>query len=170
MFGWPSKGSNQPDIINFVNDSVVAAIQTLYDEVSEVFPGSYMNIGGDEVNLGYVDGLPEAQAAIKALGLKSSYDLYRRFIVQMQTFATKRGRKLVVWEGFGPIQGQTGRAAKANSTVVIPTDNIIISTSLSTHHPFLEHTNSHPSPCSSPPHSTFRCVLLPTARAGCRWL
>jgi N-acetyl-beta-hexosaminidase len=135
VFGWPSKGSNQPDIINFVNDSVVAAIQTLYDEVSEVFPGSYMNIGGDEVNLGYVDGLPEAQAAIKALGLKSSYDLYRRFIVQMQTFATKRGRKLVVWEGFGPIQGQTGRAAKANSTVVIPTDNIIISTSLSTHPP-----------------------------------
>jgi len=125
-FGWPSREGHQPGIVNFVNDTVVAAVQTLFDEVSAVFPGSYVHIGGDEVAFNTLDGLPEVQAAAKTLGLNSSYDLYRRFIAQMQSYAAKSGRELLVWEGFGPAKGQTGRAAKAPSTVDIPTNGITV--------------------------------------------
>lgn len=106
---------------------MLAALQTIFDEICDVFPGSYVHIGGDEVSFPAIDAIPEAQAEIKRLGLNSSYDLYRRFITQMQDYAKGKGRELMVWEGFGPIQGQTGRAAKAPSSVKIPTDGLVVS-------------------------------------------
>jgi N-acetyl-beta-hexosaminidase len=54
-------------------------------------------MGGDEVNLKALEGLPEIQAAAKKLGGNaSSYDLYRSFIAEMHAYANASGRELIV--------------------------------------------------------------------------
>ena len=56
--------------------------------------------------------LPEIKAAAKKLGPNATgYDLYRKFIVDMHSYAAKAGKELMVWEGFAPKGGQTGRSA-----------------------------------------------------------
>jgi N-acetyl-beta-hexosaminidase len=76
VFAFPS--SPHTGIIWFTNASVIAAVQTIFDEISQVFPSPYVHCGGDEVNFGALEKLPEITAAIKELGLKSTTDLYRR--------------------------------------------------------------------------------------------
>ena len=81
---------------------------------------------GDEVNLGSIASLPEIKAAASKIGPNATgYDCYRQFIAEMHAYAKKAGRELVVWEGFAPAEGQTGRSAHPESSVEIPTDVIV---------------------------------------------
>ena len=44
----------------------------------------------------------------------------------MHKYANESNRELVVWEGFGPAKGQTGRSAHPPSAVEIPTDGLLV--------------------------------------------
>lgn len=123
VFGFASKPAL--GIINFVNETTIAAIETLLDEIAAVFPSPIAHTGGDEVSLSELDDLPEIQAAISAHHVNNSYDLYRMFIARMHSYASSRNRTLHVWEGFAPQGGQTGRSAHPASSVVIPTDVVV---------------------------------------------
>ena len=120
VFGFRSLGAKQVGICDFGSDAVIAAIQTIFDEIAAVFPSSFVHCGGDEVSLPRVEGLPEVQAAIQRLGLNSTTDLYRRFISRMDAYAALNNRTLIVWEGFAPAAGQTGRATHPPSAVPVP--------------------------------------------------
>ena len=41
-------------------------------------------------------------------------------------YAVKNNRELIVWEGFAPQQGQTGRSSHPASSVAIPTQGITV--------------------------------------------
>ncbi len=91
--------------INFVNPAVLRAVDMLIGEMCEVFHSSpYFHMGGDEADISLADQHPDFQAAFKELGLpdKSQQELYRRFLNQVNAMVKKRGKKLIVWEGFGP--------------------------------------------------------------------
>ena len=86
----------------------------------------YVMMGGDEVPLASIAALPEIKAAASKLGANATgYDCYRQFIAEMHAFAAKAHRELVVWEGFAPADGQTGRSAHPASAVEIPKDVIV---------------------------------------------
>jgi hexosaminidase len=90
--------------INFVNPAVLQAVDTLIGEMCDVFHSSpYFHMGGDEADISLADQHPDFQAAFKELGLpdKSQQELYRRFLNQVNAMVKKRGKKLIVWEGFG---------------------------------------------------------------------
>ncbi len=90
--------------INFVNEKVLRAVDTLIGEMCEVFHSSpYFHMGGDEADIALADQHPDFQAAFKKLGLppKSQQELFRRFIGQVDEMVKRRGKKLIVWEGFG---------------------------------------------------------------------
>ena len=53
-------------------------------------------MGGDEVNLGSIANLPEVVAAVKRKGVADVADLYRLFIVEMNTFARGLNKTLQV--------------------------------------------------------------------------
>ena len=126
VFGFKSRGSKQLGIVNFADPAVVVALQTIFDEIHAVFPSGYVMMGGDEVNLGSIQDLPEIKAAAAKLGANATgYDLYRQFIVKMHAYANRTGRELMAWEGFAPATGQTGRSAHPPSAVAIPTDVIV---------------------------------------------
>lgn len=47
-------------------------------------------------------------------------------ITTLARYAAKNNRELIVWEGFAPQQGQTGRSSHPASTVSIPTSGIVV--------------------------------------------
>jgi hypothetical protein len=108
-----------------VSNGTLQALQTIFNEIQAVFPSPYIHCGGDEVSFPTLARLPEVQAAIKAEGLSSVTDIYRNFIAEMDAYAKSIGKTLIVWEGFAPKGGQTGRSAHPASNVTISTDVIV---------------------------------------------
>lgn len=86
-----------PYIIN-PSDSSVAFMQNVLAEVMELFPSPWIHIGGDEAVKDQWKASPEIQARIKSLGLKDEHELQSWFIRQMDTFLSKRGRRLIGWD------------------------------------------------------------------------
>lgn len=98
--------------IAFAKPEVLAAVDTLLGELLEVFPSTpYLHVGGDEADLEHVHENPAFVAAFAREGVANAQQLYRRFLCQLRERVVARGRKMLVWEGFGPEGG-----------VAIPTD------------------------------------------------
>eukprot|EP00041_Stephanoeca_diplocostata_P025954 m.692170 g.692170 ORF g.692170 m.692170 type:complete len:696 (+) comp22859_c0_seq13:228-2315(+) len=114
-------------IIDLTSAAVIGRVQTIYDEIAAVFPSPFVHIGGDEVNFGALERVPEVQDFIKSKNYSSVTDVYRNFIAEMDAYATARGRTLHVWEGFAPSSGQSGRSTQPASNVSInPTSGITV--------------------------------------------
>ncbi len=90
--------------VNFANTEVMKALETMVGEMCEVFKSSpYFHIGGDEADIANVAQHPDFQKLIAEYGLTKNpeQELYRRFLGQMNEIVKKRGKKMIVWEGFG---------------------------------------------------------------------
>ena len=89
--------------INYANGDVIKAVDTLVGEICDVFRATpYFHIGGDEADVAFAHQHPEFKAAFKkyALGAKGQWQLYRHFLIQMNKIVRKRGKRMIVWEGF----------------------------------------------------------------------
>lgn len=79
-------------------DSVVAFFQDVLTEVLELFPGSFIHIGGDEVPKEQWRASAAVQRRITDLGLRDEAHMQSWFIHQMDAFLTAKGRRLVGWD------------------------------------------------------------------------
>ena len=89
--------------INFADPKVLKAVETIVGEMCDVFKSSpYFHIGGDEADFAFAHQHPDFQAAFKRfdLGDKGQWQLYRRFLLQMNEIVKRRGKRMIVWEGF----------------------------------------------------------------------
>ncbi len=87
--------------INFASPRVVAAMETLVDEMLAIFASSpWFHIGGDEADLAHVHENQDFQKAMKREKVGDVHELYCRFLQHMNDFVKKRGRRTLVWEGF----------------------------------------------------------------------
>jgi hexosaminidase len=120
-----------PFIIN-PTDANVAFMQDVLSEVLDLFPSPWIHIGGDEAIKDQWKANPAIQARIKELGLKDEHEMQSWFIRQMDTFLTKKGRRMIGWDEIlegGLAEGATVMswrgtaggiaAAKANHDVVM---------------------------------------------------
>ncbi|MFZ4507012.1 MAG: family 20 glycosylhydrolase [Fimbriimonas sp.] len=110
--------------INFANPKVLEAVDTLVGEVCDVFSSSpYFHMGGDEADITYADQHPDFQAAFREHGLPngSQQEIFRRFLTQVNEMAKKRGKKLIVWEGFGRDPGS--KFPIPSDVLVMPFEN-----------------------------------------------
>jgi len=85
------------DILN-AELSTVQFMQNVLSEVLEIFPSRYIHIGGDEADKAKWKVNPRIQARIKELGLADEHELQSWFVRQMDTFLTKRNRRLIGWD------------------------------------------------------------------------
>jgi hexosaminidase len=81
-----------------VDPPVFVFLDKVLAEVTELFPGPYVGIGGDEVPLDLWKASPRVQARMKALGIGDEAALQNWFIRQVDQSLRKRGRRLVGWE------------------------------------------------------------------------
>jgi len=81
-----------------VDDATFAFLENVLREVMDIFPGSYIHIGGDEAIKHHWKRSPSAQAKIRELGLADEGALQSWFIRRVAQFLTANNRKLIGWD------------------------------------------------------------------------
>lgn len=79
-------------------DSVFDFMENVLTEVIELFPGTYIHVGGDECPKVAWKKCPVCQTRIKELGLKDEFELQSYFIKRIEKFLTQHNRKLIGWD------------------------------------------------------------------------
>ncbi|KQN94113.1 beta-hexosaminidase [Sphingomonas sp. Leaf231] len=103
----------------------IAFVKEVLDELTDVFPGTYVHLGGDEAVKDQWQRSPQVQAQITSLGLKDENALQGWMIDQFGEYLQSRGRRLIGWdeilEGGLPAsasimswRGEQGAVAAAN--------------------------------------------------------
>lgn len=80
------------------NEATYRMVEKILAEVSEMFPGPYLHIGGDEASKFGWKQCDLCQARMKAEGLKDERELQSYFIRRVGKFIESRGRKFVGWD------------------------------------------------------------------------
>ncbi len=74
-----------------VNDSTLALMKDLYNEVAPIFPSQYFHIGCDEVNWG------AGELSKKALETKSKSQIWSEYVNKLNGFINTIGKKTIIW-------------------------------------------------------------------------
>jgi hexosaminidase len=80
------------------DEKVFRFLEDVLTEVLELFPSTFIHIGGDEAAKRQWDESPDIQALMKAAGVKDSHEMQSYFIRHFDTFLAKRGRRLIGWD------------------------------------------------------------------------
>jgi len=79
-------------------DEVFYFLEDVLTEVMELFPGTYIHIGGDECPKTSWKKCSACQSRIQSEGLKDEYELQSYFITRIEKFINSKGRKLIGWD------------------------------------------------------------------------
>lgn len=86
------------DIFCVGKDEVIAFLQNVLSEVLELFPSTFIHIGGDEAPKARWKNCPACQARIRSESLLDEHALQSWFVGQIDSWLTERGRRLVGWD------------------------------------------------------------------------
>lgn len=103
-----SDGQEAPDsyhsVQGYPNNALNPAVPGTYeflenvlDEMVELFPSSYLHIGGDEVANGSWLASPLAKALMEKEGISGTFALQSYFLKRVKDMLSARGRKLAGW-------------------------------------------------------------------------
>jgi hexosaminidase len=131
----PGDYSPNLDIFCAGNDSTFRFIEDVLSEVIELFPSSYIHIGGDEAKKTRWQECPKCQARMKSEGLKNEKELQSWFIKKVEKFLQTKNKKLIGWDeilegGLAPeatvmswrgIDGGISAARQGHDVIMTPT-------------------------------------------------
>ena len=80
------------------NDSTFTFMQDVLTEIMEIFPSTYVHIGGDEADKRNWKQCSKCQKRIKENKLKDEDELQSYAITRMEKFISSKGRKLLGWD------------------------------------------------------------------------
>ena len=95
------------------NDGTFTFLEGILTEVLELFPGSYIHIGGDECPKTRWQQCPKCQARIRAEHLADEFELQSYFIKRIECFLLANGRRLIGWDEI--LEGGLARSATVMS-------------------------------------------------------
>ena len=75
-----------------------AFLEDVLTEVIDLFPGTYIHVGGDEVTKVRWGESPIAQDVMRREGLKDEHELQSWFIRRIERFLIAKGRRLIGWD------------------------------------------------------------------------
>ncbi|HLY78367.1 MAG TPA: beta-N-acetylhexosaminidase, partial [Caulobacteraceae bacterium] len=113
-----------PDILN-PTDHTYAFMTDVLGEVMALFPGPWINIGGDEAAKDEWKASPQVQAQIKRLGLANEDALQGWFTARIGQFIAAHGRRTIGWDDI--LVGGAGLPADA-ATVSWHQDGVLRAT------------------------------------------
>jgi len=87
-----------PDVYCAGKESTFRFLEDVLSEVIDLFPGTYIHIGGDECPKDRWQKCPDCQKRIRDEGLKDEKALQSYFIARMEKFLIAKGRKLIGWD------------------------------------------------------------------------
>ena len=80
------------------NEETFRFLETVLDEVMEVFPSEYIHIGGDEANKTHWKTCPKCQRRMQEEGLADVDELHSYMIKRMARYVESKGRKVIGWD------------------------------------------------------------------------
>lgn len=86
------------DIYCAGSDTTFRFLEAVLDEVMELFPSTFIHIGGDEAPKVRWENCPKCQQRIRSAGLHDEHELQSWFISQIGQYLEERGRKLIGWD------------------------------------------------------------------------
>ncbi|MEZ0068389.1 hexosaminidase [Streptacidiphilus sp. MAP12-20] len=93
---WTDWGIN-PNVLN-VEDATLRFYENVLTEILEIFPSSFVHLGGDECPKEQWRASAAAQARIKQEGLADEDELQSWFIRHFDRWLAERGRRLIGWD------------------------------------------------------------------------
>jgi hexosaminidase len=81
-----------------VDDLTVEFCGNVLDEVMDIFPSSYIHLGGDECPANEWHDSDRARQRMRALGLRAESQLQGWFMAQVERRLVARGRRMVGWD------------------------------------------------------------------------
>ena len=117
-----------------VEETTFEFLQNVLDEVLDLFPGTYIHVGGDEAVKDQWRASASVQRRMRELGVADEHALQGYFIQRIGKFLERRGRRLIGWDeilegGIAPdatvmswrgLQGAIAAAAAGHDTVLSP--------------------------------------------------
>ena len=80
------------------NEKTFEFLETVLEEVMEIFPYEYIHIGGDEAGKAHWKTCPECQRRMKEEGLKDVDELQSYLIRRIENFVLSKGRRIIGWD------------------------------------------------------------------------
>ncbi len=145
IVAYPQLGSAAPDArhmgdwgvfpwIYNIDESTFAFLDDVLNEVMDIFPSTFIHVGGDEAVKDQWKANLKIQARMKALGVADEHALQSWFIQRVGRSLEKRGRRLVGWDeilegGLAPnatvmswrgVDGAIAAAKQGHDTVLSP--------------------------------------------------
>ncbi|WP_412561772.1 beta-N-acetylhexosaminidase [Winogradskyella sp. MIT101101] len=119
------------------NEKTFTFLEDVLDEVLELFPSTYIHIGGDEAPKTRWKNCEHCQDLIKTEGLKDEHELQSYFITKMESYLNSKGRQIIGWDeilegGLAPnatvmswrgISGAVEAAKAGHNVVMTPTSH-----------------------------------------------
>lgn len=135
-FQMPVKWNIQKDVFCAGNENTFEFLENVLTEVTALFPGKFIHIGGDECPKDRWKNCPKCQARIKALGLKDEFALQSYFIHRIEKFLLTKNKNIIGWDeilegGLAPnasvmswrgIKGGIEAAKQQHNVVMTPSD------------------------------------------------
>lgn len=95
----PGIGGRNADIIFCAgNDKTYEFLQRVLDEVLELFPSHYINLGGDEAGKSNWERCPLCQERIAREHLDNEEELQGYFMERMASYIRSKGREVIGWD------------------------------------------------------------------------
>ena len=88
----------EPDVLCPGNDQAIEFAINVLAEVTEMFPGPFVHIGGDEAPRDRWKTCPKCQARMRAEGLQSEAQLQTYLNHRLDKFLASRGRRMIGWD------------------------------------------------------------------------
>ena len=79
-------------------ESTFAFLDEVFRQVTDLFPGQYIHVGGDEAAKDQWIASARVQARIRELGLKDEHDLQSHLMARIERVLSERGRRLIGWD------------------------------------------------------------------------
>jgi hexosaminidase len=93
---WDTWGVN-PNVLA-PTDATLRFYEGVFEEILDLFPSTFVHVGGDECPKDQWKKSPTAQARIKELGLADENELQSWFIRHFDRWLADRGRRLIGWD------------------------------------------------------------------------
>ncbi len=88
----------KPDILCAGREETFEFLQDVLDEVLDLFPGTFIHIGGDEAPKARWENCTRCQKRIEDEGLEDEHELQSYFIQRIDRYLTSKGRRLIGWD------------------------------------------------------------------------
>lgn len=86
------------DIYCAGNEETFMFLEDVFTEVIDLFPSTYIHIGGDEAPKDRWKECPKCQQRIKDEGLADEHELQSYFVTRIERFLNSKGRQIIGWD------------------------------------------------------------------------